>query len=32
MFANYVKEIFVDSDTKVALLSGAPVDDPLQPS
>ena len=29
MFANYVKEIFVDSDTKVALLSGAPVDDPF---
>jgi predicted TIM-barrel fold metal-dependent hydrolase len=28
MFANYLKEIFVDSDTKVALLSGAPVDDP----
>src|SRR5262245_37454719 len=28
-FANYVKEIFVDSDTKVALLSGAPVDDPV---
>jgi predicted TIM-barrel fold metal-dependent hydrolase len=29
MFANYVKEIYVDSDTKVALLSGAPVDDPF---
>jgi uncharacterized protein len=28
MFANYLKEIFVDSDTKIALLSGAPVDDP----
>jgi predicted TIM-barrel fold metal-dependent hydrolase len=27
-FANYVKEIFADSDTKVALLSGAPFDDP----
>ena len=27
-FQNYVKEIFVDSDTKVALLSGAPFDDP----
>ena len=26
-FENYVKEIFVDSDTKVALLSGAPFDD-----
>src|SRR5215831_5164901 len=26
-FDNYVKEIFVDSDTKVALLSGAPFDD-----
>lgn len=26
-FGNYVKEIFVDSDTKVALLSGTPVDD-----
>ena len=30
-FANYVKEIYVDSDTKVALLSGSPVDDPVQP-
>jgi predicted TIM-barrel fold metal-dependent hydrolase len=29
MFANYLKEVFVDSDTKVALLSGAPVDDPF---
>ena len=29
MFSNYLKEIFVDSDTKVALLSGAPVDDPF---
>ena len=28
-FENYVKEIFVDSDTKVALLTGAPVDDGL---
>src|SRR5499426_452880 len=27
-FENYVKEIFVASDTKVALLSGAPFDDP----
>src|SRR4029434_4153620 len=27
-FENYVKEIFVDSDTKVPLLSGAPFDDP----
>ncbi|MBI4589946.1 MAG: amidohydrolase family protein [Candidatus Rokubacteria bacterium] len=27
-FENYVKEIFVDSDTKVAILSGAPFDDP----
>ena len=27
-FQNYVKEVFVDSDTKIALLSGAPVDDP----
>jgi len=26
-FENYVREIFVDSDTKVALLSGAPFDD-----
>ena len=28
-FENYLKEIFVDSDTKVALLSGSPVDDPF---
>jgi len=27
-FENYLKEVFVDSDTKVALLSGAPFDDP----
>jgi len=27
-FENFMKEIFVDSDTKVALLSGAPFDDP----
>jgi predicted TIM-barrel fold metal-dependent hydrolase len=27
-FENYVKEVFVDSDTKIALLTGAPVDDP----
>jgi uncharacterized protein len=27
-FGNYVKEIFLDSDTKVALLSNAPSDDP----
>jgi hypothetical protein len=27
-FANYIKEIFVDSDTKVALISGAPSDIP----
>jgi predicted TIM-barrel fold metal-dependent hydrolase len=27
-FDNYVKEIWFDSDTKVALLSGAPFDDP----
>jgi len=27
-FENYLKEIFVDSDTDVALLSGAPFDDP----
>jgi predicted TIM-barrel fold metal-dependent hydrolase len=26
-FANYVKEIFVDSDTDVVILSGSPVDD-----
>jgi predicted TIM-barrel fold metal-dependent hydrolase len=28
-FENYLKEIYVDSDTKVALLSGSPVDDPF---
>ena len=27
-FENFVKEIFLDSDTKIALLSGAPFDDP----
>jgi uncharacterized protein len=27
-FANYFKEIFLDSDTKVALISGAPSDEP----
>jgi len=27
-FENYIKEVFVDSDTKIALLSGAPFDDP----
>src|SRR5579864_6393744 len=27
-FQNYVKEIFYDSDTNIALLSGAPFDDP----
>jgi predicted TIM-barrel fold metal-dependent hydrolase len=27
-FDNYLKEVFVDSDTKIALLSGAPFDDP----
>ena len=27
-FDNFVKEIFLDSDTKIALLSGAPFDDP----
>ena len=27
-FENYMKEIFMDSDTKVALLSSAPFDDP----
>ena len=25
---NYLKEIFLDSDTKMSLLSGAPFDDP----
>ena len=28
-FANYYKEIFLDSDTKVAMISGAPSDVPL---
>jgi len=27
-FENYLKEIYLDSDTKIALLSGAPFDDP----
>jgi hypothetical protein len=27
-FQNYLKEIYLDSDTKVAVLSGAPFDDP----
>jgi uncharacterized protein len=27
-FDNYMKEIFLDSDTKISLLSGAPFDDP----
>ena len=27
-FSNYVKEMYVDSDTDVAILSGSPVDDP----
>ena len=27
-FENFIKEIFLDSDTKIALLSGAPFDDP----
>ncbi len=27
-FENYLKEVFVGSDTKIALLSGAPFDDP----
>lgn len=27
-FQNYLKEIYMDSDTKVALLTGAPFDDP----
>ncbi len=26
-FQNYVKEIFIDSDTKVAMISGTPTDD-----
>ena len=29
-FQNYLKEIFFDSDTKIALLSGAPFDDPTK--
>lgn len=28
MYDNYVKEMFLDSDTKVAILSGAPADNP----
>src|SRR5690606_21351640 len=28
MFRNFVKEVFMDSDTKVALVSSAPSDDP----
>ena len=27
-FENFIKEVFLDSDTKIALLSGAPFDDP----
>ena len=27
-FQNYVKEVYYDSDTSIALLSGAPFDDP----
>ena len=27
-FQNYVKEVYYDSDTNIALLSGAPFDDP----
>jgi uncharacterized protein len=27
-FDNFVKEVYIDSDTKIALLSGAPIDDP----
>ena len=27
-FQNYIKEIYLDSDTKIALLSGTPTDDP----
>src|SRR6201982_320129 len=27
-FQNYVKEVYYDSDTKMAILSGAPFDDP----
>ena len=29
-FDNFVKEIFLDSDTKMALLSGAPFDNPAE--
>ena len=29
-FANFVKEVYLDSDTKVGLLSGAPFDDPAK--
>ena len=29
-FVNFVKEIYFDSDTKLALLSGAPFDDPTK--
>ena len=29
-FANFVKEIYLDSDTTVGLLSGAPFDDPTK--
>jgi predicted TIM-barrel fold metal-dependent hydrolase len=29
-FENFLKEIYLDSDTKVALLSGAPFDDPTK--
>lgn len=28
MYANWFKEVFLDSDTKVALISGAPSDLP----
>ena len=31
-FDNFVKEIYLDSDTKVGLLSGAPFDDPTSGS
>lgn len=29
-FENFLKEIYLDSDTKIALLSGAPADDPAR--
>ena len=29
-FENFVKEIYLDSDTTVGLLSGAPFDDPTK--